>query len=78
MWRDYDLETVVKKGKYNVNKKLAIRLEEPVRLQLNKEEKEQVRQVLHVSRKRQEAVLSIFLGEERIYAIPVKVESADR
>ncbi|AMO34484.1 D-alanyl-D-alanine carboxypeptidase [Lysinibacillus sphaericus] len=78
VWRDYDLETVVKKGKYNVNKKLAIRLEEPVRLQLNKEEKEQVRQVLHVSRKRQEAVLSIFLGEERIYAIPVKVESADR
>lgn len=78
VWTDYDLETVVKKGKYNVNKKLAIRLEEPVRLQLNKEEKEQVRQVLHVSRKRQEAVLSIFLGEERIYAIPVKVESADR
>ncbi|WP_418936738.1 D-alanyl-D-alanine carboxypeptidase family protein [Lysinibacillus sphaericus] len=78
VWRNYDLETVVKKGKYNVNKKLAIRLEEPVRLQLNKEEKEQVRQVLHVSRKRQEAVLSIFLGEERIYAIPVKVESADR
>lgn len=78
VWADYDLETVVKKGKYNVNKKLAIRLEEPVRLQLNKEEKAQVRQVLHVSRKRQEAVLSIFLGEERIYAIPVKVESADR
>ena len=78
VWTDYDLETVVKKGKYNVNKKLAIRLEEPVRLQLNKEEKAQVRQVLHVSRKRQEAVLSIFLGEERIYAIPVKVESADR
>ncbi|MED4887871.1 serine hydrolase [Lysinibacillus sp. FSL R7-0073] len=78
VWTDYDLETVVKKGKYNVNKKLAIRLEEPVRLQLNKEEKAQVRQVLHVSRKRQEAVLSIFLGEERIYAVPVKVESADR
>lgn len=78
VWTDYDLETVVKKGKYNVNKKLAIRLEEPVRLQLNKEEKAQVRQVLNVSRKRQEAVLSIFLGEERIYAIPVKVESADR
>nr|WP_249660065.1 serine hydrolase [Lysinibacillus fusiformis] len=78
VWTEYDLETVVKKGKYNVNKKLAIRLEEPVRLQLNKEEKAQVRQVLHVSRKRQEAVLSIFLGEERIYAIPVKVESADR
>ncbi|WP_324730187.1 serine hydrolase [Lysinibacillus fusiformis] len=78
VWTDYDLETVVNKGKYNVNKKLAIRLEEPVRLQLNKEEKAQVRQVLHVSRKRQEAVLSIFLGEERIYAIPVKVESADR
>ncbi|MCE4043505.1 serine hydrolase [Lysinibacillus fusiformis] len=78
VWTDYDLETVVKKGKYNVNKKLAIRLEEPVRLQLNKEEKAQVRQVLHVSRKRQEAVLSIFLGKERIYAIPVKVESADR
>jgi len=78
VWQDYDLETVVKKGKYNVNKKLAIRLEEPVRLQLNKEEKEQVRQVLHVSRKRKEAVLSIFKGEERIYATPVKVETADR
>lgn len=78
VWQDYSLETVVKKGKYNVNKKLAIRLQEPVRLQLNKEEKEQVRQVLHVSRKRQEAVLSIFIGEERIYATPVKVESADR
>ncbi|KGR81240.1 MULTISPECIES: D-alanyl-D-alanine carboxypeptidase family protein [Lysinibacillus] len=78
VWQDYSLETVVKKGKYNVNKKLAIRLQEPIRLQLNKEEKEQVRQVLHVSRKRQEAVLSIFLGEERIYATPVKVESADR
>ncbi|WP_155590408.1 D-alanyl-D-alanine carboxypeptidase family protein [Lysinibacillus cavernae] len=78
VWQDYSLETVVKKGKYNVNKKLAIRLEQPIRLQLNKEEKEHVRQVLHVSRKRQEAVLSIFIGEERIYAIPVKVESADR
>ena len=63
VWQDYSLETVVKKGKYNVNKKLAIRLQEPIRLQLNKEEKEQVRQVLHVSRKRQEAVLSIFLGK---------------
>lgn len=78
VWQDYSLETVVKKGKYNVNKKLAIRLEQPIRLQLNKEEKEQVRQVLHVSRKRKEAVLSIFIGEERIYAIPVKVESANR
>lgn len=78
VWQDYSLETVVKKGKYNVNKKLAIRLEQPIRLQLNKEEKGQVRQVLHVSRKRKEAVLSIFIGEERIYAIPVKVESANR
>ncbi|MEK8197156.1 MULTISPECIES: D-alanyl-D-alanine carboxypeptidase family protein [Lysinibacillus] len=78
VWQDYSLETVVKKGKYNVNKKLAIRLEQPIRLQLNKEEKEQVRQVLHVSRKRKEAVLSIFIGEDRIYATPVKVESANR
>ncbi|MEA0563369.1 D-alanyl-D-alanine carboxypeptidase family protein [Lysinibacillus irui] len=78
VWQDYSLETVVKKGKYNVNKKLAIRLEQPIRLQLNKEEKEQVRQVLHVSRKRKEAVLSIFIGENRIYATPVKVESANR
>ncbi len=78
VWQDYSLETVVKKGKYNVNKKLSIRLEQPIRLQLNKEEKEQVRQVLHVSRKRKEAVLSIFIGEDRIYATPVKVESANR
>ncbi|MFE3575866.1 D-alanyl-D-alanine carboxypeptidase family protein [Lysinibacillus sp. NPDC059133] len=78
VWQDYSLETVVKKGKYKVNKNLSIRLEEPILLQLNKEEKESVRQVLHVSRKRMEGVLSIFLGEERIYAVPVKVESADR
>lgn len=52
---------------------MAIRLEQPIRLQLNKEEKEQVRQVLHVSRKRKEAVLSIFIGEDRIYATPVKL-----
>jgi len=78
VWGDYNLETVVKKGKYKVNKNLSIRLEQPIRLQLNKEEKESVRQVLHVSRKRMEGVLSIFIGEERIYAVPVKVESADR
>ncbi|MCL1698128.1 MULTISPECIES: serine hydrolase [unclassified Lysinibacillus] len=78
VWQDYSLETVVKKGKYKVNKNLSIRLEEPIHLQLNKDEKESVRQVLHVSRKRKEGVLSIFLGEERIYAVPVKVESADR
>jgi len=78
VWQDYSLETVVKKGKYKVNKNLSIRLEEPIFLQLNKEEKESVRQVLHVSRKRKEGVLSIFLGEERIYAVPVKVETADR
>jgi len=78
VWQDYSLETVVKKGKYKVNKNLSIRLEEPILLQLNKEEKESVRQVLHVSRKRKEGVLSIFLGEERIYAVPVKVESVDR
>ncbi|MDM5247142.1 MULTISPECIES: serine hydrolase [unclassified Lysinibacillus] len=78
VWEDYSLETVVKKGKYNVNKKLAIRLEQPISLQLTKEEKANVRQVLHVSRKRQEAVLSIFIGDERIYATPVTVESADR
>lgn len=78
VWQDYDLETVVKKGKYNVNDKLAIRVEKPIRLQLTKEEKTVVRQVLHVSRKRREAVLSIFIGEERIYATPVKVESANR
>jgi len=78
VWQEYSLETVVKKGKYKVNKNLSIRLEEPILLQLNKEEKESVRQVLHVSRKRKEGVLSIFLGEERIYAVPVKVESVDR
>ncbi|MEB2281418.1 serine hydrolase [Lysinibacillus xylanilyticus] len=78
VWQDYSLETVVKKGKYKVNKNLSIRLEEPILLQLNKEEKDSVRQVLHVSRKRKEGVLSIFLGEERIYAVPVKVESVDR
>ncbi|MGE7689485.1 D-alanyl-D-alanine carboxypeptidase family protein [Lysinibacillus sp. NPDC097214] len=78
VWGDYSLETVVKKGKYKVNKNLSIRLEQPIRLQLNKEEKESVRQVLHVSRKRMEGVLSIFIDEERIYAVPVKVESADR
>lgn len=78
VWEDYSLETVVKKGKYNVNKKLAIRLEQPIRLQLTSEEKAKVRQVLHVSRKRQEAVLSIFIGDQRIYATPVTVESADR
>lgn len=78
VWEEYNLETVVKKGKYNVNKKVAIRLEQPIRLQLTKEEKDSVRQVLHVSRKRQEAVLSIFIGEERIYAKAVTVESADR
>ncbi len=61
-----------------MNDKLAIRLEQPIRLQLKKEEKEAVRQVLQVSRKRKEAVLSIFIGEERIYATPVIVESADR
>lgn len=78
VWQDYSLETVVKEGKYKVNKNLSIRLEQPIRLQLNKEEKESVRQVLHVSRKRKEGVLSLFIGEERIYAVPVKVESADR
>lgn len=78
VWQEYSLETVVKKGKYKVNKNLSIRLEEPILLQLTKEEKESVRQVLHVSRKRKEGVLSIFLGEERIYAVPVKVESVDR
>jgi len=78
VWGDYSLETVVKKGKYKVNKNLSIRLEQPIRLQLTKEEKESVRQVLHVSRKRMEGVLSIFIDEERIYAVPVKVESADR
>ncbi|MFJ3387935.1 D-alanyl-D-alanine carboxypeptidase family protein [Lysinibacillus sp. NPDC086135] len=78
VWQDYSLETVVKKGKYKVNKNLSIRLEEPILLQLNKDEKDSVRQVLHVSRKRKEGVLSIFLGEERIYAVPVKVESVDR
>lgn len=78
VWQNYSLETVVKKGKYKVNKNLSIRLEEPILLQLNKEEKDSVRQVLHVSRKRKEGVLSIFLGEERIYAVQVKVESVDR
>lgn len=78
IWEDYKLETVVKKGKYKVNSKFSIRLEEPIQLQLNKEEKSKVRQVLHISRKRKEAVLSIFLGEERIYATNVNVESVDR
>lgn len=78
VWQDYSIETVVKKGKYNVNKKVAIRLDQPIRLQLNKKEKESVRQVLHISRKRKEAVLSIFIGDELIYATPVAVESADR
>lgn len=78
IWGNYNLETVVKKGKYKVNDKFSIRLEEPIQLQLNKDEKSKVRQVLHISRKRKEAVLSIFLGEERIYATNVKVESVNR
>lgn len=78
IWEDYNLETVMKKGKYKVNDKVSVRLEKPIQLQLNKEEKSKVREVLHISRKRKEAVLSIFLGEERIYATNVKVESVNR
>lgn len=78
IWKEYKLETVMKKGKYKVNDKFSVRLEKPIQLQLNKEEKTKVREVLHISRKDKEGVLSIFLGEDRIYATNVKVESVDR
>ncbi|WP_373877030.1 D-alanyl-D-alanine carboxypeptidase family protein [Lysinibacillus piscis] len=78
IWENYDLETVVKAGKYTVDKKFAIRVKEPILLQLDEKEQKQVRQVLHISRKKKEAILSIFIGDERIYAVPVIVETANR
>ncbi|MEG0260377.1 MAG: serine hydrolase [Lysinibacillus sp.] len=73
IWNKYDVVTVAKPGKYKVNDEVTVQLENPIRLQLTKEEKAKVRHVLHISRTSEEAIWHVFLEDERLFATSVAI-----
>jgi len=75
VWADYKYEKVAKKGKYHVQDGIVVTLKEPIRVLVN--DKEEVRNVLHIPRVRNtnsEGIWSVFIGNTRVSSqvVPIK------
>lgn len=65
---EYKIVTIADKGKYDVSNDISIELQEPIQLLLNKNEEDQLRNVLYLSRKQNVfGVWHVFLGDRSIF-----------
>lgn len=76
VFEEYDLKTVVRKGKYKATSDITVRLEEPIQLLLKDEEEEQIQNVLHLSRNKDIpfGIWHVFLNNESIYTTKVSIK----
>lgn len=75
VFSNYDFVTVAKKGKYKVNEDLTIKLEKPIRLLIRKEERENVTNILQLSRKQKQfGIWHVFLKGEKIFSSRVTIQ----
>lgn len=71
----YDVVTIAKKGNYKVLDDTTIQLKEPIKVLLNDEEQENLKNVLHLSRKQQQfGIWHVFLNNEVIYSTRVSLK----
>lgn len=76
VFKEYDVKTIVKKGKYKAANNVTVELKEPIRLLISDEEEDQVRNVLHLSRNkdREFGIWHVFLNNESIYSTRVTLK----
>lgn len=77
VWQDYNIEVVAKPGKYRVSNKVVVKLDEPIKALLSKEERDEVRHVLYVprkSKKNDEGIWHVFLKDTRVNFESVRVQ----
>ena len=75
IFNNYDYVTVADKGTYQATKNTKVKLNEPIKLLMKKEEKNKVRNVLHLSRSQQEfGIWHVFLNDERLYSTVVTIK----
>lgn len=75
VFEEYDVKTIVKKGRYKAKGNITVELEEPIRLLVKEEEMDHLQNVLHLSRKKdvQFGIWHVFLNNESIYSTRVKI-----
>lgn len=76
VFEEYDVKTIVKKGKYKANDNITVQLKEPIKLLISEEEEEQLQNVLHLSRNQDVkfGIWHVFLNSESIYSTKVKLK----
>lgn len=76
VFSQYDVVTVAKKGNYKVTEDTTVTLNEPIKVLLNKHEEEELRNVLHLSRNKENkyGIWHLFLNNESIYSTRVKLK----
>lgn len=76
VFEEYDMKTIVKKGKYKANDNITVQLKEPIKLLISEEEEDQLQNVLHLSRNQDVkfGIWHVFLNNESIYSTKVKLK----
>ncbi|MEK4494309.1 D-alanyl-D-alanine carboxypeptidase family protein [Ureibacillus sp. FSL W8-0352] len=76
VFEEYDVKTIVKKGKYKANDNITVQLKEPIKLLISEEEEDQLQNVLHLSRNQDVkfGIWHVFLNNESIYSTKVKLK----
>lgn len=76
VFEEYDVKTVVKKGKYKATNDITVELKQPIRLLVSEEEEDQLKNVLHLSRNKDSkyGIWHVFLNNESIYSTRVTIK----
>ncbi|WP_342463182.1 D-alanyl-D-alanine carboxypeptidase family protein [Ureibacillus sp. FSL K6-8385] len=76
VFEEYDVKTIVRKGKYKAANNVTVELKKPIKLLISNEEEDQLRHVLHVSRNKdvKYGIWHIFLNDESIYSEKVTLK----
>ncbi|MFY3792821.1 D-alanyl-D-alanine carboxypeptidase family protein [Ureibacillus sp. MALMAid1270] len=73
---EYKKVTIADKGSYTVNNNISVNLEEPIKLLLNANEENELKNVLYLSRKQNEfGVWHVFLNNQSIFTKRVTLEN---
>lgn len=73
---EYDVKTIVRKGKYKATSNITVQLEEPIKLLIKKDEEKELQNVLHLSRNKDIdfGIWHVFLNNESIYSTRVSLK----
>ena len=76
VFSQYDVVTVAKKGNYKTIEDITVTLSKPIKLLLNKQEEDEVKNVLHFSRNKENknGIWHVFLNNENIYSTRVTLK----